>query len=255
MLIPKLTKEVNTMKKELMILANILLLGLVAGLSLATLNVLDREKEDELRLDVSKSIEKEIEPDKGKLVFSIVSLDDDAEKAIDENSAINNNIVEQYKNKEGIEISTTRYTLREKSEWNRETEKSEFVGYEVYNTLTIETKNIGEIGEYIPDIIDMGANRIESISYELSEEKKEELYEEMLKEGVEEARKEAETLAKMMDKKIDEIIDIQPNQINYPPIYFRGDVMMESAKAESPVLSPEKQTMTLNVNVVFKLKR
>jgi len=243
------------MNKEFMITVNMLLLGLVVGLSLATLNVLNEEKEDELKLDVSKSVEREIEPDKGKVVFSIVSLNYDTEKALEENSVINNRIIEQYKNKEGIEISTTRYTLREKREWNKETQKSEFVGYEVYNTLAIETSNIEEMGDYISDVIDMGANRIESISYELSEEKKKEFYKEMLKEGVNEARKEAEILADMMDKEVDEIIDIQPSQMNYPPIYFRGNVIMESAKANAPELALEKQTITLNVNVVFKLKR
>lgn len=235
----------------------VVVLLFTAALSFITFNLEVELQEGENVLEVSKRIEREEMPDKATITFSIVSLDEDINKALQKNSEINNRIMMYYEEREDLTISTTGYSIQEKEEWNKSSEKYDVLGYEVYNTLSIETKNLDDLGNIINEVIGMEANRVESVAFEISNEKKEELYKEMLEEGVEKAKEEAEMIADMMDKEIKEIANIYKNEAGTYPIYLRSEVLLkenQAIDAEVPIISPEKQTLALDVVVSFELK-
>lgn len=235
----------------------VVVLLFTAVLSFITFNLEIELEEGERMLEVSKRIEREEMPDKATISFSIVSLDEDINKALQKNSEINNEIIMHYEVRDDLTISTTGYSIQEKKEWNKSSEKYDVLGYEVYNTLSIETKNLDDLGNIINEVIGMEANRVESVAFEISNEKKEELYKEMLEEGVEKAKEEAEMIAEMMDKEIKEIANIYKNEAGTYPIYLRNEALLKEAQAidaEAPIISPEKQTLAVDVVVSFELK-
>lgn len=229
----------------------VLLIGMVLAILVTGNNVRDNSED----LEVSKTIQREVAPDKVRVVIAISSLGKEIESAMDENTEINNRITEFFSKDSSYTIETRNFQIRERNKWDSDNEEYVKTGYEVYNTIEITTKDLSLAGEILSSAVELGANRIESLEYSLSKEEAQALEIELIEEGVAKAKEDANRLAELMSKKIRSVKNIYTNEAYYP-VYNRNYYELSDAKGESmlPVLSPEMQTVSMNVRVVFETK-
>ena len=229
----------------------VLLIGMVFAMLITGNNVQDNSKD----LEVSKTIQREVAPDKVRVVIAISSLGKEIESAMDENTEINNRITEFFSKDSSYTIETRNFQIRERNKWDSDNEEYINTGYEVYNTIEITTKELSLAGEILSNAVKLGAYRIENLEYSLSKEATQALEIELVEQGVVKAKEDANRLAELMGKKIKSVKNIYTSEAYYP-IYNRNYYELSSAKGESmlPVLSPEMQTVTMNVRVVFETK-
>ena len=229
----------------------VLLIGMVFAMLVTGNNVQDNSND----LEVSKTIQREIAPDKVRVVLAISSVGKEVDSAMNENTQINNRITELFSKDSRYTIETRNFQIRERNKWDSDNEEYIKTGYEVYNTIEITTKDLSLAGEILSNAVELGANRIESLEYSLSKEKAQALEIELVEEGVEKAKEDANRLAELMGKRIKGVKNIYTNEAYYP-VYNRNYYELSDAKGESmlPVLSPEMQTVSMNVRVIFETK-
>ena len=236
-------------------LVNTVLIVLLIGMVFAMLITDNRVQDNSDDLEVSKTIQREVAPDKVRVVLAISSVGEEVESAMDENTEINNKITEFFSKDSRYTIETRNFQIRERNKWDSDNEEYIKTGYEVYNTIEITTKELSLAGEILSSAVELGANRIESVEYSLSKEEAQALEIELVKEGVAKAKEDANRLAELMGKQIKSVKNIYTSE-SYYPVYNRNYYELSDAKGESmlPVLSPEMQTVTMNVRVVFETK-
>ncbi|MFP4424576.1 MAG: SIMPL domain-containing protein [Candidatus Woesearchaeota archaeon] len=217
----------------------LLMLNLFIGVIILASLFLLQEKGEERKMSVSGSAEKKVAPDLGVLTFSIVTVDDNVTEAEERNSEINNRIMERFN------ATTTRYQIyREKPDELKWQNESTIQKYTVRNTITIRSTNLESLGETVSSVIDMGANEVQSVRYELSDELRETVQDSLMAEAVEDAREKAEELANQADVRIKGVSRIQPQSGGYYPMY-------ESSDARDANFKPDSQDVTYSVNIEY----
>lgn len=236
------------------LIISVLILGLVIP---QVIN--ERQENNEDVISLSENAQREVVPDKVRLTFAVVSENIDLSTAINENTNINNKIVDAYKGNSDYTIESKSYRVYPKTKWNKETEEYEEVGYQVYNTIEITTLKLNLAGEIISDVINLGANRIENFEYTLTQEATRRIQNELIEEAYDNAEQRAKVVASVMNKKIVGVKSLEPSSYYAPVYYNRMYDSVDLAKAsgsveESVALSPESQTVTMSVNVVFEIE-
>nr|WP_315024467.1 SIMPL domain-containing protein [uncultured Aminipila sp.] len=83
-----------------------------------------------------------------------------------ENAQISQKIIQAVSQYENTDIKTVQYLIDKKYEYEDGNQIDK--GYSVRHIFEIKTSNIDEVGEIIDTAVNMGANIVESISFELS---------------------------------------------------------------------------------------
>ena len=137
----------------------------------------------------------------------------------------------------------------------REAYVPRIVGYVAMNTVRVETDSVLRAGAIIDATITAGANRIQSLSFELRDPEAARL--EALKLAVQKARAEAEVVAAAAGQRLGSPQSISSSS-GWQPAYRRMDAMQEmavSAPAAPPTpIEAGSLTITANVNIVYLLE-
>ncbi|MBD1380875.1 SIMPL domain-containing protein [Metabacillus arenae] len=109
----------------------------------------------------------EIMPDQALIRLGVITENENASVAQQENTERINKVLSSLKmlGVKEEEIETYSYTVTPVYQYPTNGEKI-LTGYEVVNLVTVLTSKINEIGIIIDTVIENGANRIESITYE-----------------------------------------------------------------------------------------
>ncbi|MEM4500209.1 MAG: SIMPL domain-containing protein [Candidatus Woesearchaeota archaeon] len=199
------------------------------------------------KVNLYETVEKKVLPDEGIVVFVIETESENPNLAIEENTKINNKVLRALSN---YKVETTQYNLERIQKWDKEKEEFIETGYKVRNTIKV-TSLPEEMGTIIKTGIENGANRIEYISYQISQQKLQEIKANLLKEAIENARNRAEAIAIASNTKLGKILEISPSEA-YVPI-FRYEAI-SSYEKDIPQISPAEQTVRYGVSIVFELK-
>ncbi|MGM5488198.1 MAG: SIMPL domain-containing protein [Nanobdellota archaeon] len=217
----------------------LLILNLLVGIVILA-SLLQADGEDKT-LTVTGSAEKKVQPDIGVMTFSVVTQNTDVTAAENENSQINNAIMEQYN------ATTTAYRIsREEPEEFGPMNTSSPMLYTVRNTITVRTTDLDSLGETLSGVLDLGANEVQSVRYELSSGLEESVRDSLRSEAVRDASTKAEELASESGTRITGVKRIQPQSWNYYPMYdtYGG------ARAEAN-FRPEPQDVTYSVQIEY----
>ncbi len=197
------------------------------------------------------------EPDKAVLTLSIETNSSDASLAISENSKKANNVVNELKSKLGDDdnITTSGFNLKPVYEYQKDTKKSELTGYLVSNKITIETRDLQNIGELIDSITQLGANRIFGLVFDT--DKRDEYRRKALVKAVNDAKETAKVVAEAAGVKISRIIQITPSY-NFPaPIYREFDYASKVVSATPPIPTPIESgviDIEASVNIIYSIE-
>ena len=128
-------------------------------------------------------------------------------------------------------------------------------GYRVTNQVSLKTRRLDAVGTLIDAALEAGANRVEGISFGLSDPQAAEA--EALREAVQRARASAETIAASLGVQLGPVL--QASTSNEPvrpmPALARMDMAAEAGQAFATPIQPGQQTVQARVVLVFGLMR
>ncbi len=189
-----------------------------------------------------------VEPDVVSIILAVEVEKPTAGEAISEAADIMNKVIESLL-KIGVNrenIATTGFSLYPVYEYIDR--KTVLRGYRVVNRITVKVPTAEQAGEVIDTAVNSGANRVDSITFELSPEKYKSAYQRALSLAVEEARRKAETVASAAGVEIVKILKIDIQQPYYTPIKYE---VAETAR--TPIIEGEL-TVTAQVTIIFEIK-
>ena len=129
------------------------------------------------------------------------------------------------------------------------------VGYHVSNILSIQTDKIDSAGSIIDSAVSSGANRVDNVSFHLSDDKLQKVSDGLIADAIEDATQKAEKALVPLKQKIVGVktVIVHDNTLPYyeSPMRASFDSMtMESSVKSAPIMSGDEEIRT-DVSVVF----
>lgn len=197
-------------------------------------------------------------PDEARVLIAVVSEALTAKDAAAMNSANMTNIFAELKEAGMTDVKTRQYSLTPIYKWVEEEtltgkeQKSVIVGYRATNLIEVVCAP-EDAGTAIDAAVTGGANRIDSISFQLSEALQEQAYSDALSKAVKNARSKADVVAESMG-----IASIYPVKVTvddyYYPITVREaisvPVPVPAAEVPTPI-SPSEVEVNARVIIVY----
>lgn len=132
------------------------------------------------------------QPDVAYVEIGVESLNADLQVALDENNGIISSLID-YLQEKGVaenDIKTKYYSIYQKHDYSA---SDRFLGYQVSSTLEFKCSDLNNLGTYIKDLTNLGANCLGCITFDC--ENISFYYNEALKLAVEDAKSKAEALS------------------------------------------------------------
>ena len=197
-----------------------------------------------------------VDPDLLKIQFGVETQAKTATEAIDLNNEAMNQVVNAIK-KLGIsddEISTSNFSIYPVYEPINDPvtgiyQRSELVGYRVTNILMVKTGKLSMGGDIIDAAVSAGANRVDSVYFDLSPQRRASMQDQLIQDAVSNAKSKAEKALVPLGQKIIGVKMVSISDSGYypPPVYYMEDYAMKSS---TPIFQSEKDVSTV-ANVVF----
>ncbi len=223
----------------------ILAIGLVVSLFVLALG-----RQEPNLVHVTGSYEQEVDPDIARVYVRISTVEDTAQEAEQENAEISNNVMNALREQGYEQIETERFSLQKKEEWDPETRKSEFEGYEMIHVLKVTTDQTGAAGMIVDTAINAGANEIERVVFDLSEQKRSEEMSEALQKASSDAKSRADALASSLNVRLGRIDSVSESNFNYVP-YARAEAYDMAGGTQ---ISPGKVSVNAQVSVSYRIR-
>ncbi len=222
--------------------------------------VVSEKNQDVNTLGVEGVAEFETAPDQAVLTFAIETQDKDAKAAQSDNREKANEVMNALW-RLGIDkdqIETTYYNLYKITEW--ENQRRVDKGYRVTNTMKITIDNLNDVGDVIDAVVSSGVNRVNDVSFKLSDKRKAEVKAEALRIAAENAKTKAEALALGADVTLGKVRSIQ--ELSYSTYSVRtayaekvmaaGGMDEEAYMPQTPI-SPEQVQVQVKVKIVYSI--
>jgi hypothetical protein len=197
-----------------------------------------------------------IEPDQATVRFGIVSQDDDAEVAREENAEVAGRAMNTIRDlgiaDRKIRMETLR--LQPRSEYNRQTRSYEQRGYEAVRQVVVEVDDLTQLPTLVTRIVQQGANRLDGISYDVAD--RDRVRNEALAEAAQQARTKAQLLAQTLGAQVGPPRQISEQSFDFPRPSFRVEAaaMAKSDAAPEPdAYAAGEIEVTASVQVTFDL--
>lgn len=195
------------------------------------------------------------------ITFGVEIKEPTAKQALDSNSQAMNSIIETIKTTEITEdeISTSRFNIRPVYEGYEDPLtkrwKQELTGYEVTNTITVETTQLNLAADIIDSAVTAGANKVDKVSFTLSPEKHLQLKDDLIEKAIKNAKQKAENALEPLEHSIIGVkaVTLSEFGIRPPPVPMFNQAFDEDVSTKSvstPIFSSD-QDVTTTANVVF----
>jgi len=132
-------------------------------------------------------------------------------------------------------------------------------GYRVSNILSIQTEKIDSAGNIIDAAISSGANRVNNVSFQLSDDKLQKISDDLIASAINDATQKAEKALVPLKQKIVGVksVIIHDNVVPYYDSQIRTasfDGFAESSMKSTPLISGDEE-ITTNVSVIFYISQ
>ncbi|MBX0295370.1 SIMPL domain-containing protein [Haloarcula nitratireducens] len=150
----------------------------------------------------------------------------------------------------GANVTSARFSIH--PEYERTETGREQVGYVAVHTVEAETSDVDAVGSLIDVAVDAGADRVEGITYGLSEQTRQDARQEALTTAMDRARTDAETVAAAEERSVDGVAAIQTSDSGRYVV--RAEMAADAGSAGgSTVISPGPVTVDAAVQVTYEL--
>jgi len=236
----------------------ILLIALVAAMLLVPaqpINIYNNNQEVANRLDVSGSATVRADPDKIEIVVGADTKDLDAAVSQQANARIMNAVRNALyaKGLAASDLETTQYYVTPITEYNKTTGQYDQAGYETIQMIRIKSTNIDKAGEYIDVAVSAGANRVDSISFTLTDEKQVQLKNDALKKAGTNAHDKAASIASGLGLSVGKVVRSSESSLYYYPNIRSAQESISSGTAPIPTqISPGQIEITATISVTYE---
>lgn len=217
---------------------------------------------DERIISVTGTATTSVEPDLLAITFGVETQEITAKQALDVNSQTMTGIIDAIKIT-GItedEINTSRFNIYPVYEGYEDPItkrwKQDLTGYQVTNTITVETTNLTLAADIIDGAVTAGANRVDNVSFTLSPEKHMQLKDDLIEKAITNAQTKAENALAPLDYSITGVKAVSLSEFGgFPPMPMFDMAFSESmersfASSPTPVFSSDQDVST-TANVIF----
>ncbi len=202
-------------------------------------------------LSVSSEGSVTVIPDVGYISLGIETKNADVKEAENENSTTMHAITEALEGLgiEDTDIKTTSYNIYPQYEDYQDEKPMHYV---VSTTIEVTVKNLEDISEAIDVAIDAGANRSNSIRFDVLD--REASYNEALEDAVANAKSRADVLAAASGVKIVGVVTVNESSSMSSVYYGAARYAMSDTTSESaPSISTGDMEITANVSITYEV--
>lgn len=197
-----------------------------------------------------------VKPDRVTAAFAVETVDETAGAALKKNSEKMDSVIAALENA-GVQENETRTAYFSISPNYNYTEfgAQELTGYTVTNSIMVESSNLSNVSEWIDAAVRASANRVDSLSFTISEEKLDNIRADLTQQAVDNARDKAEALARALDVEITGVKAASLFDLGNPPVTPLSLSLATDAAAKSvatPII-PGEQTVTATVAIVYEI--
>ena len=208
-------------------------------------------------ISVSGSATASSEPDTLIVVLGVDSEAKTANESLSQNSNSLNAVISSLTNS-GIsedDIQTSNFRIYPLYDFSDSKDKQILIGYRVSNMLSIKTDKIDSAGNVIDIAVSSGANRVDNVSFQLSDEKSQKISDDLIANAILDATQKAEKALVPLKQ---QIVGVKTVVIHDNVMPFYGSPMrasfdgmaMESSMKSAPIISGDEEIRT-DVSVVF----
>ena len=196
------------------------------------------------------------------VVLGVESEAQTANESLLNNSNLLNSVISSLTSsgisEDDIQTSNFRiYPLYDSIKDSNDNYKQILIGYHTSNILSIQTDKIDSAGNIIDSAVSSGANRVDNVSFQLSEDKLEKIADNLIADAINDATQKAEKALVPLKQKIVGVksVIIHDNMIPYydSPMRASFDGFAESMKS-APIMSGDEEIRT-DVSVVFYISQ
>ena len=132
-----------------------------------------------------------------------------------------------------------------------QTQAPRISGYQVSNQVSVRVKNLAKLGAILDGLVQVGANQINGISFDIDQPKQ--LQNDARKLAVADARAKAELYAAAAHVSLGRVLQISEANIAVGPQPMAYAMDKVSAQREVPIAAGQ-QTLTANVSIVYEIQ-
>ena len=221
---------------------------------------LEKYDPSEQIISVTGSATASSEPDTLIVVLGVESEAMTANESLSKNSNSLNSVISSLTSsgisKDDIQTSNFRiYPLYDSIKDSNGNYQQILTGYRVSNILSIQTEKIDSAGNIIDTAVSSGANRVDNVSFQLSDGKLQKISDDLISNAITDATQKAEKALVPLKQKIVGVksVIIHDNLMPYydSPMRASFDGMaMEASMKSAPIMFGDEE-ITTNVSVVF----
>ena len=191
-------------------------------------------------------------PDVADLDLAIDTQAKTAEQAASSNGALATKVIAALKSKLGDKgkITTGGYSLNPRYD-DRPNQRPTIIGYEASNTVTVHTGALDLVGALIDSAIAAGANRVNSLSFNVEDDTKART--EAIASATRDAHAQAQALASALSVKLGKVLKATTVAQQRPIPMMAGRAMAMSANVATPV-EPGEVTVPATVSLTFEIE-
>jgi uncharacterized protein len=168
-----------------------------------TIMLSENEIDSRTLLTLSGSAERKVEPNLVIFNVGVETTNENAEISASENAEIMENIKQALIDNGILEdnIKTNYYYINQDWYYPKEDEPR-IVRYRTTHSLSVETKQISEVGKIIDAVVKAGANQVGNVQFTLDDETMNEIKKELVTEAIQNSRDKADSMANDLNQKI-----------------------------------------------------
>jgi len=217
----------------------------------------------EQTISVSGTATASSSPDSLVIVLGVESEAKTANESLSENSNSLNSVISSLTNS-GLsedDIQTSNFSIYPMYDSIKDSNgnwQQILTGYRVSNILSIQTDKIDSAGDIIDAAVSSGANRVDNVSFQLSDDKYQKISDDLIADAINDATQKAEKALVPLKQKIVGVksVVIHDNSVPYydSPMRASFDGFAESSMKSAPIMSGDEE-ITTNVSVVFYISQ
>ena len=195
-------------------------------------------------------------PDTASISFSVITIDEKSEVALNENNkksdAVVNYLKEQGIEKENIQtvgLNVQPIYERDPDSWT----EMQIIHYQVTNRIEVKFKDLDKVNTVIDGAIRVGANKVDSFLFLISDE--EELKTETREKAIQEARKKAKETTAALGVKLGRVISFSESRDYYTFPVMQKEMMamdQEGTIPEMPI-EPGENEIIITVTIEYEI--
>jgi uncharacterized protein YggE len=200
------------------------------------------------------SSDMKVAPDEMTISFAIESEAATAKESQQENTKASNLVMAFL-----VEIlplgdfQTTQLTVYPLTEYDPRTGEVTQTGYRTTHVITVKTSQIDDAGKIIDGVIDSGANRVDQISFYLSDERESEIRSQILDDAAAQARSKAQSIASGLGARIVGVRGASESSFYATPFYARSEAVMAKDVMGGTQVAQGEVEVSASVSASFEI--